>query len=221
MEDAIKKFIYTSVGMIAQTSTKLQEMVNELIRDRKISEEEGKRIVEDFTSKTKAQTQEIEDQARSFSSKFKSSGLSPEQEIEQLRAKIRMLESQLSQAENHSTPANEIESPGDIQEPSMERDPLQEKKELFLHKLEEQADETEPDTAKESDSVTKVVNNERVSLGGDILTPEKKIEAEQKRMHQQADRPTADRREQDTQKANLSGPVLTPGKKAENDKREE
>ena len=210
MEDLIKKFVYTTVGFVSQTTTKIKEVMDELIRDRKISEEEGKRIVEEFTSKTRSQAKELEDQVKSFSSKFnKDEGGSTESEVERLKKKIQLLEDKLVQANNNSN-SSSFQEPFETQRITMEHDPLQEKRALFQQKLNEQ-----------SRSVDRVVNNERVSLGDEILTPEKKMEAEQKRMQSQEDRPSANRREQDSQKANLSSPVLTPGKKVEQDKKDQ
>ena len=209
MEDLIKRFIYTSVGFVSQTTTKIREVIDELIRDRKISEEEGKRIIEDFTNKTKSQAKELEDQVNSFSSKLnKGDEGSTESEIVRLKKKIQLLEERLVQANNSNRSSEEDFN--ESQRLTVEHIPLQEKRALFQQKLNEQ-----------SSSVDRVVNDERVSLGDEVLTPERKIKAEQKRMQSQEDRPSANRHEQDTQKANLSSPILTPGKKVEQDKKDQ
>lgn len=60
MEELLKKALYTSVGMIAYTAEKIQKVVNDLVAQSKISEEEGKKIVEDFLKDTEGKREEIE-----------------------------------------------------------------------------------------------------------------------------------------------------------------
>ena len=60
MEDLLKKFLYTGVGLIAMTSEKIQDTVDDLVSQRKISEEEGKKIVKDFMKDTESKTTEME-----------------------------------------------------------------------------------------------------------------------------------------------------------------
>jgi len=60
MEEILKKFLYTSVGLVAYTSEKIQKVVNDLVAQSKISEDEGKKIVEDFLKDTEGKREEIE-----------------------------------------------------------------------------------------------------------------------------------------------------------------
>ena len=61
--------------------------------------------------------------------------------------------------------------------------------------------------------VDKVASGERASFGDAPLTPQKKMEAEEKRMKGEAS--TETRSETDKQQANLGGDILTPQKKME------
>lgn len=60
MEELLKKLLYTSVGLVAFTSEKVQKVVSDLVSQSKISEEEGKKIVEDFLKDTEGKREEVE-----------------------------------------------------------------------------------------------------------------------------------------------------------------
>lgn len=212
MEDILKKLIYTGVGFFSLTASKVKEAVDKLIHDRKITEEEGKKLVDDFLAKTKEQRKEFEEQLRAASSKFsKESETSSEETISTLKKRIQELESQLEgsgteKTNPHATAGSATsDRSGRI---SMEENTLQQEKRQAAGQ-QEQAQETEGT----QNTINKVKNDERVSFSDDVLTPEKKMEAEKQRQQEQQNRPSAGRKEEDTQKANLGGPVLTPDKK--------
>lgn len=60
MEDLFKKFLYTGIGLVALTAEKIQTTVDDLVNQSKISEEEGKKLVEDFLKDTEAKKEEFE-----------------------------------------------------------------------------------------------------------------------------------------------------------------
>jgi len=60
MEDLIKKFFYTGVGLVALTAEKLQDSVKKLVDDEKISYEEGKRIISEIMEKSNERRAEFE-----------------------------------------------------------------------------------------------------------------------------------------------------------------
>ena len=62
MEDLFKKFVYTGVGLVSLTADKLQKSIDKLIDEEKISEKEGKKIVDDFFKKTESKKKEFEKQ---------------------------------------------------------------------------------------------------------------------------------------------------------------
>lgn len=64
MEDLFKKFVYTGVGLVSLTAEKLENSVNKLVEENKISTEEGKKIVDDLMSKTEAKKEEFEDKLK-------------------------------------------------------------------------------------------------------------------------------------------------------------
>lgn len=64
MEELIKKFLYTGVGIVAMTAEKLQESVDEMVGKGKVSKDEGKRIVEEFVEKMESKRGEFEDRLK-------------------------------------------------------------------------------------------------------------------------------------------------------------
>lgn len=201
MEEILKRFLYAGVGFLSITTAKVKETVDELIHNRKLTEEEGNRIVEDFISKTENQKHDFEDQVRSVALKFsKDFGSSAESEIERLKERIAFLEGQVN-----SSVLDKEKHPGN-----------EEKVLLFKQRQNRKLEQTNA-----ASPVEKVRRGERVSLGNEVLTPEKKMEAERQRLQAHENRPALPRQEQETQKTSLGGPILTPGKKVEQDKKKE
>ena len=66
MEDIIKKVLYTGVGLVTLTAEKLQEAVDDLVDKNKMSEEEGKKVVDDFQEKTNSYKEDLEDKFKGF-----------------------------------------------------------------------------------------------------------------------------------------------------------
>lgn len=64
MEETLKKLVYAGVGLAAQATEKIEETVTDLIKKGKISDKEGKKIVDDFFKKS-------EKKKDSYESKFK------------------------------------------------------------------------------------------------------------------------------------------------------
>lgn len=51
MSTLVKKTIYTSIGVIAVTNEKFKELMEDLIQNNQFTEDEGRRIVDDFLVK--------------------------------------------------------------------------------------------------------------------------------------------------------------------------
>ena len=60
MEELIKKVLYTGVGLVASATEKVQQQVNDLVDNDKISKDEGKKIVESFVKSTEEKKTELE-----------------------------------------------------------------------------------------------------------------------------------------------------------------
>lgn len=78
MEDLIKKFLYTGVGIAALTAEKMQEAVDELVGKGKVSEEEGKKIVDDFTDKAETRREKFERELKEVVDNVKSGTIFPQ-----------------------------------------------------------------------------------------------------------------------------------------------
>lgn len=52
MENIIRKTLYTAVGIVASTTERLQNVIDDLVSKGKLSEEEGKKVVEDVVKNT-------------------------------------------------------------------------------------------------------------------------------------------------------------------------
>ena len=93
MEDLFKKFIYTGVGWISVTTERFKNTIDGFISDGKISEGEGKKIVDDFLKNTETKKDEIETQFGSVVDKvIKSFSFATTNELEDLEKKIAELE---------------------------------------------------------------------------------------------------------------------------------
>ena len=52
MEDSFKKLLYAGVGLAATATEKFEKTVNDLVKKGKVTDSEGKKIVEEFLEKT-------------------------------------------------------------------------------------------------------------------------------------------------------------------------
>lgn len=93
VDGLIKKLLYQGIGIAAMTKEKLEKAVSELIHSNKISEDEGKKIVDDFSSNVDSKAKETEKKIRDVVSetiaKFRPATKS---EVEELRKRIETLE---------------------------------------------------------------------------------------------------------------------------------
>ncbi|WNJ21483.1 hypothetical protein [Pontibacter sp. G13] len=100
MEDVLKKFLYTGVGLVALTAEKLQETVDEMVGQGKVSKDEGKKIVEDFFDKVDAKRDEMEQRMKEMADNFAESIQIPKMatktEMQDLVERIEALEAQLT-----------------------------------------------------------------------------------------------------------------------------
>ncbi len=93
LEGLFKKFVYTGVGLVALTKDRLQKTIDEMVKEDKISENEGKKMVTDFFKNTESKKNELEDQLKKVVdkavSKFKYASSSS---LEELANRIKVLE---------------------------------------------------------------------------------------------------------------------------------
>lgn len=62
MEDLFKKFVNAGVGFLSQGNKKVQSTINMLVKESKISEQEGKKIVDELMKSSDTKLKELESQ---------------------------------------------------------------------------------------------------------------------------------------------------------------
>ncbi|MEL7532657.1 MAG: hypothetical protein AAFN10_15165 [Bacteroidota bacterium] len=99
MEDLIKKFLYTGVGIAALTAEKMQEAVDELVGKGKVSEEEGKKIVDDFTDKAETRREKFERELKEMVENVKKGTIFPQlmtkEDFETIVSRIEAIEKKI------------------------------------------------------------------------------------------------------------------------------
>ncbi len=96
--DVLKNFIYAGVGLASITSEKVKDTIEDLIEKGKISDTEGKKIIDDFLNTTEEKREEFEAKLKKTSEKLASKFdfLNKENEVTSLKEKIADLESQIT-----------------------------------------------------------------------------------------------------------------------------
>ncbi len=92
LQENLKKYFYSGVGLAAHTAEVVQKSVNELVKKGKVSEADGKRIVGDAIKKAEARRPEIEAKYNEAVHKFVKLTTS---EVSKLQKQIEKLENQL------------------------------------------------------------------------------------------------------------------------------
>lgn len=95
MEDALKKFMYAGVDLAAEASSKLEGSVKELIAKGKISEAEGKKMVDDLFEKTENAKVEFENKYKDLKERVGITKKSDDEVLAELKQKVADLESKV------------------------------------------------------------------------------------------------------------------------------
>lgn len=95
MEDAFKKFLYAGVDLAAEVSTKFEESVKSLIEKGKISDVEGKKLVDELFEKTEARKEEFEAKYNEIKEKVGIIKKTEEEILADLKSKVADLESKI------------------------------------------------------------------------------------------------------------------------------
>ena len=79
MDDLFKKFINTGVGLVSQGNKAMQTAIEKLVKESKISEQEGKKIVDDLLKNSETKRHDLEKQFKTLTDDLKNRvGLTPE-----------------------------------------------------------------------------------------------------------------------------------------------
>ena len=92
LQENLKKYFYSGVGLAAHTAEVVQKSVNELVKKGKVSEADGKKIVGEAIRKVESRRPEIEAKYNDAVHKFVKLTTS---EVAKLQKKIEKLEGQL------------------------------------------------------------------------------------------------------------------------------
>ncbi len=93
IQENLKKYFYSGVGLAAHTAEVVQKSVNELVKKGKVSEADGKKIVGEAIKKVEARRPEIEAKYNEAVHKFVKVTTS---EVSKLQKRIEKLEGQLT-----------------------------------------------------------------------------------------------------------------------------
>lgn len=98
--DMIKNFIYAGVGLATTTTEKAKETINDLVEKGKISDTEGKKIMDDFFKSTENTKEEFETKWKklndTLTSKFDFISNKESDEVKVLKSRIADLEEKLA-----------------------------------------------------------------------------------------------------------------------------
>jgi len=96
-DSIFKKFFYTGIGIAALTKEKFENAIEDLVKDKKLSTDEGKKIMDDFVKNIDGKKDEIEEQMKEFvektTKKFK---FAKKDEVEELMKRVEELEAKLA-----------------------------------------------------------------------------------------------------------------------------
>lgn len=90
MEDLFKKFINAGVGFVSLTSDRFQNTIDKLVKESKLSEQEGKKIMDDLKKNTDTKRKELESQFTGIANRLmKSAGVATNADVEELKRSVR------------------------------------------------------------------------------------------------------------------------------------
>lgn len=71
MDDLFKKFINTGVGFLSQGNKRVQTALDKLVKESKISEQEGKKIMDDLLKSSETKRKDFEKQVQTLAGSFR------------------------------------------------------------------------------------------------------------------------------------------------------
>jgi polyhydroxyalkanoate synthesis regulator phasin len=94
------ELFYTAVGFVAKSRSSVQDAIQQLTDDRKISAEEGKKIYADFVKDTEVKREELEQQLGKIVERIAHNlNLATTQQLEDLQNKVESLEKRVQDLE--------------------------------------------------------------------------------------------------------------------------
>ncbi len=107
--EAIKNIVYAGVGLASTATEKVKQSIEDLVEKGKISDTEGKRIIDDIFKTTEHTKEEIDNKVKTITDKITSTfdfkGKKDTKVVDALEKKIADLEKQLADAKKVKKPA--------------------------------------------------------------------------------------------------------------------
>jgi polyhydroxyalkanoate synthesis regulator phasin len=103
--DVIKNFVYAGLGLATMTTDKIKETIDDLVEKGKISDTEGKKIIEDFLNSTEEKRTDFENKLKKTSAKISNTFEfnKKEKEMDQLKERIKDLENEITNIKKKTT----------------------------------------------------------------------------------------------------------------------
>lgn len=96
LQERLVNLFYTGLSFVGAASNALQKTVNQLITERRISPEEGRKIVDEFIQQTGTKKEEFESQLVKIQQRIaKNLHFATSEEVEELKQRISQLEEKL------------------------------------------------------------------------------------------------------------------------------
>ncbi|RTQ48228.1 hypothetical protein EJV47_17525 [Hymenobacter gummosus] len=90
MEDLFKKFIYAGVGFVSRTNDRVQDTINQLVQENKLSQKEGEKILASLQKNTDTKRKEFETQINSIAKRvMKGMGVASSTDVEELKRAVK------------------------------------------------------------------------------------------------------------------------------------
>jgi polyhydroxyalkanoate synthesis regulator phasin len=90
MEDLFKKFINAGVGFVSLTTDRVQSTIDALVKESKLSEQEGAKIMDELRKNGETKRKELEKQFQGLTSRLmKTVGVAPNAEVEELKRTVK------------------------------------------------------------------------------------------------------------------------------------
>ena len=118
IQENLKKYFYSGVGLAAHTADVVQKSVNELVKKGKVSEADGRKIVGEAIKKVEARRPEIEAKYNEAVHKFVKLTSS---EVSKLQKRIEKLEGQLSTKKTHASAPRAAAKPASKKKPAKKK----------------------------------------------------------------------------------------------------
>lgn len=114
MDNIIKKVLYTGVGIVASATERMQHVINDLVERGKLSEDEGKKVVDDVVKNSETKRDEYEGRFRKIIDGALAKINLPrgdvyeklEKRIKSLEVKVGLLAKELESQREKNKPAN-------------------------------------------------------------------------------------------------------------------